>query len=101
MPPKRKAYGTDPRAAKTAKFHVDCLSSGMHISIPSAMRAKGYDDDAANDDTLQKQVRRLAADLKQKFAFAPADPREAAAASARAMLALAAPSNGMRTVPLR
>ena len=79
---------------------MDCLSSGIHISIPSAMRAKGYDDDAANDDTLQKQVRRLAADLKQKFAFAPAaDPREAAAATT--MLALAAPpSNAMRRVPL-
>ena len=66
MPPKRKAYGTDPRAAKAAKFHVDCERSGMPISIPSAMRAKGYDNDAAKDDSLQQQVRRLAADLKQK-----------------------------------
>ncbi len=47
IPPKQKAYGTDPRAAKAAKFHVDCERNGMHISIPSAMRAKGYDDDAA------------------------------------------------------
>ena len=99
MPPKQKAYGTDPRAAKAAKFHVDCERSGMHISIPSAMRAKGYDDDAAMDDTLQQQVRRLAADLKQTSAFAPADdPREAAAATT--MLALAAPSNAIRRVPL-
>ena len=45
---------------------VDCERSGMPISIPSAMRAKGYDNDAAKDDSLQQQVRRLAADLKQK-----------------------------------
>jgi hypothetical protein len=92
-------YGTDPRAAKAAKkFNVDCERSGMHISIPSGMKAKGYDDDAAKDDTLKKQVPRLAVDMKQKFAFAPANPREAVAATS--MLVLAAPSNAMRRIPL-
>jgi hypothetical protein len=70
----------------------------MNISIPSAMRAKGYNDVDAKDDTLQKQVRRLAADLKQKFALASAGPPEAAAATA--ILALAASSNAMRRIPL-
>ena len=56
---KRKEYKVDARAKKVALFFLACERNPVtRISIPAAMRAKGYSDLEAADQILVQQVRR-------------------------------------------
>jgi hypothetical protein len=79
MSSKRREYHVDCRAKKVALFFLACEANPtMRLSIPAAMRAKGYSDVEAADQILVQQVRR---ESQKK---APKDnPRPESAASSR------------------
>ncbi len=59
MSSKRKEYKVDARTKKAALFFLACETNpATRLSIPEAMRAKGYTDDKAADRILVQQVRR-------------------------------------------
>jgi hypothetical protein len=60
MSSKRKEYKVvDARAKKAALFFLACDPNPVtRLSIPAAMRAKGYSDAEAADQILVQQVRR-------------------------------------------
>jgi hypothetical protein len=56
---KRREYKVDDRAKKAAVFFRACEANpDTRLSIPAAMRAKGYSDVEAADQILVQQVRR-------------------------------------------
>jgi hypothetical protein len=84
MSSKRKEYKVDDRAKKTALLFLACEANpDTRLSIPAAMRAKGYSDVKAVDQILVQQVRRESQKNKPKGTPCP----ESAAASL--LLALA------------
>ena len=88
MSSKRKEYKVDARAKKAALFFLACEPNPVtSLSIPAAMRAKGYTDVEAADQILVQQVRRESP--KNKSNDTP-HPESAAALS---LLALG-PGNG-------
>ncbi len=59
MSSKRKEYKADARAKKVALFFLACEPNPVtRLSVPAAMRAKGYSDLEAADRILIQQVRR-------------------------------------------
>ena len=80
----------DCRAKKAALFFLACeANSATRLSLPAAMRAKGYSDVEAADRILVQQVRRKS----QKKA--PKDiprPESAAASSSLALATVATPA---------
>jgi hypothetical protein len=59
MSSKRREYKVDDRAKKAAVFFRACKANpDTRLSIPAAMRAKGYSDVKAVDQILVQQVRR-------------------------------------------
>ncbi len=57
MSSKRREYKVDDRAKKAAVFFRACEANpGTRLSIPAAMRAKGYSDVEAADQILVQQV---------------------------------------------
>ena len=101
MSGKRKEYKVDARARKAALFFLACgPNPDTRLSIPAAMRAKGYSDAEAADRILVQQVRRES--QKNKSNDTP-HPESAAVSSllALAMVASAASSRPMlRTITL-
>jgi len=100
MSSKRKEYKVDARAKKAALFFLACELNPVTrlVSIPDAMRAKGYSDSEAVDRILVQQVRRES--QKNKSNDNPR-PESAAASSllALAMVASAASSRpALRTI---
>ena len=58
MSTKRKEYKIDARAKKAALYFLACVPNPVtRLSIPTAMRAKGYTDVKAVDQVLVQQVR--------------------------------------------
>ena len=81
---KRREYHVDCRAKKAALFFLACEANpATRLSIPAAMRAKGYLDVEAMDRILVQQVRR---ESQKK---APKDPPRPESAAASSLLALA------------
>ena len=65
MSSNRKEYKVDDHAKKAALFLLACdLNLVTRLSIPAAMRAKGYSDVEAMNGTLQMQVRRESPKIK-------------------------------------
>ena len=100
MSSKRKEYKVDARAKKAALFFLACDPNPVtRLSIPAAMRAKGYSDTEAADRILVQQVRRES--QKNKPNDTPC-PESAAASSllALAMVTSAASSSrpALRTI---
>ena len=94
MSGKRKEYKVDARARKAALFFLACkLNPDTRLSIPAAMRAKGYSDVEASDRILVQQVRRESQKNKSNAAPCP----ESAAASS--LLALATVASGASSRP--
>ena len=59
MSSKRKEYKVDARAKKAALFFLACEPNPVtRLSIPAAMRAKGYSDSETADRILVQQVHR-------------------------------------------
>ncbi len=59
MSSKRREYNVDDRTKKAAVFFRACEANpDTRLSIPAAMRAKGYSDVEAADRILVQQVRR-------------------------------------------
>ena len=59
MSSKRKEYKVDARAKKATLFFLACEPNPVtRLSIPMAMRAKGYTDVEAAEQILVQQVRR-------------------------------------------
>ena len=84
MSSKRKEYKVDARAKKAALFFLACEPNPVtRLSIPAAMRAKGYSDSEAADRILVQQVCRESQKNKSNDTSRP----ESAAASS--LLALA------------
>jgi hypothetical protein len=78
MSSKRKEYKVDDRAKKAALLFLACETNpDTRLSIPAAMRAKGYSDVEAADRILVQQVRRESQKIKPKDTSRP----ESAAAS--------------------
>ena len=83
MSSKRKEYHVDCRAKKAALFFLACEANpAMRLSLPAAMRAKGYSDVEATDRILVQQVRR---ESQKK---APKEPRPKSAAASSLLVAL-------------
>jgi hypothetical protein len=84
MSSKRKEYHVDCRAKKAALFFLACEANpAMRLSLPAAMRAKGYSDVEATDRILVQQVHR---ESQKK---APKDTPRPESAAASSLLALA------------
>ena len=65
MSGKRKEYKVDAHARKAALFFLACEPNpDTRLSIPAAMRAKGYSDAEAADRILVQQVRRESQNIK-------------------------------------
>jgi len=95
MSTKRKEYKVDARAKKTALFFLACEPNPVtRLSIPTAMRAKGYSDAEAADRILVQQVRHESQKNKSNDNPCP----ESAAASSLLALATAATAASSRPV---
>ena len=93
MSSKRKEYKVDARAKKAALFFLACEPIPvMRLSIPAAMRTKGYSDSEAADQILVQQVRRESQKNKSNDTPRP----ESAAASSLLALATAATAASSR-----
>ena len=94
MSGKRKEYKVDARARKAALFFLACEPNPVtRLSIPAAMRAKGYSDTEASDRILVQQVRRESQKNKSNDTPSP----ESAAASS--LLALATVTSAASSRP--
>jgi len=98
MSSKRKEYKVDARAKKTALFFLACEPNPVtRLSIPAAMRAKGYSDSEAADRILVQQFRR---ESKKKSNDTPR-PESAAASSLLALATVASAASSrpaLRTI---
>jgi hypothetical protein len=95
MSSKRKEYKVDARAKKAALFFLACEPNPVtRLSIPAAMRAKGYSDAEAADRILVQQVRRES--QKNKTNETPCRPESAAASSLLALATVAPPAASSR-----
>ena len=86
MSSKRREYHMDCRAKKAALFFLACdceANPATRLSLPAAMRAKGYSDVEAADRILVQQVHR---ESQKK---APKDTPRPESAAASSLLALA------------
>jgi hypothetical protein len=84
---KRKEYKVDERAKKVAFIFLACDANPItRLSIPAAIRAKGYSNVEASNQTLQMQVRCENQKIKAKNTPCP----ESAAASLLLTLATVA-----------
>ncbi len=94
MSSKRKEYKVDVRAKKaTLVFFLACEPNPVtRLSIPAAMRAKGYSDAEAADRILVQQVRREPQKIKSNDTPRP----ESAAALSLLALATVAPAASSR-----
>jgi hypothetical protein len=93
MSSKRKEYKVDARAKKAALFFLACEPNPVtRLSIPAAMRAKGYSDSEAADRILIQQVRRESQNNKSNDTPRP----ESAAASSILALATVASAASSR-----
>ena len=98
MSGKRKEYKVDACARKAALFFLACEPNpDTRLSIPAAMRAKGYSDAEAADRILVQQVRRESQKIKSNDAPHP----ESAAASSLLALATVASSAASSRPALR
>jgi hypothetical protein len=99
MSSKRKEYKVDARAKKAALFFLACEPNPVtRLSIPAAMRAKGYSDSEAADRILVQQVRRES--QKNKSNDTPR-PESAAASSLLALTTVASAASSrpaLRTI---
>jgi hypothetical protein len=67
MSSKRKEYKVDDRAKKAALLFLACKANpDTRLSIPTAMRAKGYLNVEAADRILVQQVRHESPKIKPK-----------------------------------
>jgi hypothetical protein len=88
MSSKRREYKVDDRAKKAAVFFQACEANpDTRLSIPAAMRAKGYSDVKAADRILVQRVRR---ESRKKTPKDTPCPESAAALS---LLALSTTAN--------
>ncbi len=93
MSSKRKEYKVDACTRKAALFFLACEPNPVtRLSIPAAMRAKGYSDAEAADQILVQQVRRESQKNKSNDTPRP----ESAAASSLLALATVAPAASSR-----
>ena len=93
MSTKRKEYKVDAHARKAAVFFLACEPNPVtRLSIPAAMRAKGYSDSEAADRILVQQVPRESQKNKSNDTPRP----ESAAASSLLALATAATAASSR-----
>jgi hypothetical protein len=93
---KRKEYKVNDRAKKAALFFLECKANpATRLSIPAAMRAKGYLDVDAMNQILIQQVHREY--QKNKAENSPRPETVAAAA----MLALSNKTNAVGLVLAR
>jgi len=91
MSSKRREYHVDHRAKKAALFFLACgKNPDTRVKIPDAMRAKGYSDVEAANQSLQQQVCREAEKLKGEAIPCPPAPVAAATSS---LIALSATAN--------
>jgi hypothetical protein len=92
MSSKRREYHVDCRAKKAALFFLACEANpATKLSIPAAMRAKGYSDVEAADRILVQQV------CRESQKKAPKDtpcPESAAASSLLALATVATTAGG-------
>jgi hypothetical protein len=72
MSSKRREYHVDCRSKKAALFFLACEANpATRLSIPTAMRAKGYLDVEAVDQILEQQVRRESQKKAPKILLVP------------------------------
>ena len=93
---KRREYHVDCGAKKAAIFFVACEQNpATRVTIPDAMRIKGYSPSEAADRALQMQVHREAEKIKGEAIPGPPAP---AAVATSALLSLASVATMARTV---
>ena len=91
MSSKRKEYHVEGRAKKAALLFLACEPNpDTRLSIPAAMRAKGYSDAESADRILVQQVRRESQKNK------PKDTPHLESAAALSLLALATVATTVR-----